>query len=131
MSGLFPAPQRLLFGPYASILGVSVSCLRGAMRHFHSCRRLPDPRLAAFRLNFWASAAGLYVGLGAFTGYKLCSFQQQHSASGMYYPSPQAAHRQFVWAITASAASSRAYCQRSGLYLFSHGTSPNWVRSYT
>ncbi|KAH8990425.1 hypothetical protein EDB86DRAFT_1775230 [Lactarius hatsudake] len=66
MSGLSPAPQRLLFSPRHDIWH-SISCLRGAMRHFHSCRRLPDPRLAAFRLNFWASAAGLYVGLGTFT----------------------------------------------------------------
>ncbi|KAH9033658.1 hypothetical protein EDB84DRAFT_1438312 [Lactarius hengduanensis] len=66
VSGVSPALSAFPFGPRQYIRG-SVSCLRGAMRHFHSCRRLPDPRLAAFRLNFWASAAGLYVGLGTFT----------------------------------------------------------------
>ncbi|KAH9016246.1 hypothetical protein EDB84DRAFT_1567351 [Lactarius hengduanensis] len=97
--------QRYPFGP-RQYIWCSVSCLRGAMRHLHSCRRLPDPRFAALRLNYWASAAGLYVGIGTF----MESALRQHSASGMYCPLPQAAHRHSspkvsVWCAASSSVS--------------------------
>ncbi|KAH9007537.1 hypothetical protein EDB84DRAFT_1447465 [Lactarius hengduanensis] len=65
--GSFSCPLSVVFSTHATIFGIRYPACAALCATFAHVAAPFDPRLAASRLNFWASAADLFMGLGAFT----------------------------------------------------------------